>query len=309
MKKDARHRDRNLIGLDELRAFLQEHKRRNYSPKTLDIFRWSLEDFLSFSAAVGITRLQDVTAETLEAYRRHMVDRGLSERSVDLYLRSVRQLFRFMEETGRVFANPAASLVLPRIHRHLEPVPTPTEMRKLLAAPDVTKPNGVRDRAILEVAYSTGVRLGELHRMSVFDPDYDQGIIRVTGKGRKERTLPLGKQALFWLRRYVKENRSKLLKAGDADETALWINKDGGKLSAIRLQQVARDYAKAAGVATPMSLHAIRRACATHMLANDAHPVQLQMLLGHSSLRTLGQYLKVTIRDIKKAHRRSKPGR
>lgn len=309
MEKHDAHTDRNLIGLDELRAFLQEHKRRNYSPKTLEIFRRSLEDFLSFSAAAGLTRLQDVTAETLEAYRRRMVERNLSERSVDLYLRSVRQLFRFLEETGRVFTNPAAGLVLPRIHRHLEPVPTPAEMRKLLAAPDVTKPNGVRDRAILEVAYSTGVRLGELHRMSVFDPDYDQGLVRVTGKGRKERTLPLGKQALFWLRRYVKENRSKLLKAGDPDETALWINKDGGKLSTIRLQQVARDYAKAAGVTMPMSIHAIRRACATHMLANDAHPVQLQMLLGHSSLRTLGQYLKVTIRDLKKAHRHTNPGR
>lgn len=309
MKKNDAQRDRSLIGLNELRAFLQEHKRRNYSPKTLEIFRWSLEDFLSFSAAAGIIRLQDVTTGTLEDYRRYLVDRQLSERSVDLYLRSVRQLFRFLEETGRVFTNPAEGLVLPRIHRHLQPVPTQDEMRKLLAVPDVSKPNGVRDRAILEVAYSTGVRLGELHSMNVFDPDYDQGLVRVTGKGRKERTVPLGKQALFWLRQYVKEHRPKLLKAGDPDETALWINKDGGKLSTIRLQQVARDYAKAAGVETPVSLHAIRRACATHMLQNDAHPVQLQMLLGHSSLRTLGQYLKVTIRDMKKAHAKTKPGR
>lgn len=309
MEKIDAPTDSGLIGLDELQAFLQKHKRRDYSPKTLDIYRRSLREFLSFLAASGLLRVQDATAETLEDYRRHLVRREFAERSVDTYLRSVRQFFRFLEDTGRVFVNPAAGLVLPRIHRHLQPVPTPAEMRKLLAAPDVTKSSGVRDRAILEVAYSTGVRLGELHRMNVVDPDYDQGLVRVTGKGRKERTLPLGKQALFWLRQYVKEQRPRLLKRGDPDETALWINKDGGKLSTIRLQQIARDYAKAAGVRTRVSPHAIRRACATHMLQNDAHPVQLQMLLGHSTLRTLSQYLKVTIRDLKKAHRHTNPGR
>ena len=147
-----------LIGLDEQRAFLQEHKRRDYSPKTLDIYRRSLQEFLSFLAACGLLRVQDATAETLEGYRRHLVERDLAERTVDTFLRSVRQFFRFLEETGRVFDNPAAGLVLPRIHRHLQPVPTQAEMRKLRPRRrDQTQRRP--DRAILEVAYSTGVRL------------------------------------------------------------------------------------------------------------------------------------------------------
>ena len=190
----------------------------------------------------------------------------------------------------------------------MQPVPTEAEMKKLLSLPDVLTPVGMRNRAMLEVMYSTGVRRGELLGMTLFDPDYDRGTVRVCGKGRKDRMLPLGKHALHWLRQYTREARPKMVK-DQIDVRALWVSKDGDPLSGIRVDQMIRQHVARAGIKKRISAHSIRRACATHMLAHGAHPVQIQMLLGHSSLQTLSQYLQVGIRDMMKTHYQTRPGK
>jgi len=309
--KPHRRRNREPLrgpGAAQVGEFLATLRRRNYSDTTIEHYRGGLKDLLAFLAARGCARLQDVTAEDLDAYRLHLDGRPLKVRTIEHYLRSARLFFGHLAETQQLFMNPARDLALPRVPRDLQPVPTEPEIERLLAQPDVATAYGVRDRAILEVLYSTAMRLAELVGLSLFDPDLDRGTVRVLGKGRKERTVPLGSLAVEWLKPYLAEVRPKL-QTVHRNQTALWLGKGGAPLGRVRVQQMLRDYAAAAGISTPISPHTIRRACATHMLARGAHPVQVQMLLGHASLRSLSQYLRVTVSDLKQAHRATNPGR
>ncbi|MCP4124617.1 MAG: tyrosine-type recombinase/integrase, partial [Bacteroidetes bacterium] len=191
--------------------------------------------------------------------------------------------------------------------RGLRPVPTEEELEQLLAVPDVSGPVGLRDRAILEVAYGCGLRRSELAGLSILDPDIKNGSLRVSGKGNKERIVPLGRQAVKWLKMYLHQARPKLLK-GDPDDKGLWISTRGRKMDGAAIRQQLKRYADKSGIETPTDLHSLRRACATHMLRNGAHPVDIGMLLGHSNLKTLSQYLSVTISDLRKMHKNTKLG-
>jgi len=165
----------------------------------------------------------------------------------------------------------------------------------------------VRDRALIETAYATGARREELARLTVLDVDLDNQRLRVLGKGSKERVLPLGKQAVQWLQRYIRESRQKLLKE-KLDEPALWIDLHGKPLAYEAFQQILTRHSYAAAIRPAISAHALRRACATHMLKNGAHPLQLQMLLGHATLKTLSQYLRLTVVELQQTHQQSNPG-
>ena len=280
---------------------------RHFSPRSVELYRVVLEDFRTCLAERGQDRVPDIVAEDLEAYRLALVQREFAPSSLEVYLRTVRQFFGWLEQQQRLFVNPAAGLLIPRPPRKLLPAPTEEQMKKLLAQPNVATPCGLRDRAWLETAYATGARREELIRLTIFDPDLDHQRLRVLGKGKKERVLPLGQHATQWLRRYLTDARRQLLK-DNPDELALWLNLVGKPLDYGALQQILRRHSLAAGFAAPISAHALRRACATHMLCHGAHPLQLQLLLGHATLGTLGQYLRLTIVELQATHRQSKPG-
>ena len=178
-------------------------------------------------------------------------------------------------------------------------------MQALLDAPDVRMARGLRTRAILEVAYGTGARLEELSRMKLGDLDLANGTVRILGKGSRERVVPLGRGAIEWVRRYAAEARGRHAEGASA---ALWL-KDGGRpLGSQGISRSIQVCVRKAGVTTPTTPHAIRRACATHMLRRGAHPVQLQMLLGHASLRHLSAYLRVSFHEMHAVHQRSRLG-
>lgn len=147
------------IGAEEANTFFDHLRRKNYTLSSRTHYRCGIKDFLFYLAAHGFERLQDITEEDLDAYRLHLVDRNLKPRSMDGYLCCVRLWFRHLEQTGQLFINPARHLVLPRVKRDLQPVPDEKEIKTLLAQPDLSKPSGIRDRAFLETAYSTGMRL------------------------------------------------------------------------------------------------------------------------------------------------------
>lgn len=298
-------------GGDEIAApvadYLAWARSRKYSEQTLRQYDYALRTFAVHLAACAVPRFQDVTRQTVEDYHRRLLDNGLSLGSRENLMRAVRKFFRWLETTGKVFADPTADVRMPKRTPGLLLVPTEEEMRKLLAQPDVTKPIGIRDRTLMEVAYGCGLRRSELAGLTIFDPDVQQGTLRVLGKGQKERVVPLGRQAVRWLRQYLKDGRPKLVK-DRLDEEALWIAQTRGRLDGAAIRQQVRGYVQQAGIRTPMNLHSLRKACATHMLRNGAHPVQIQMLLGHANLSHLSQYLSVTITDMKKTHSRSKPG-
>jgi integrase/recombinase XerD len=223
-------------------------------------------------------------------------------------MRAVRNLFNWMEDTQAIFTNPADRMVVPNPGRKLMPVPTEAEIKRLLARPNVTTPVGIRDRAIIETGYCCGLRREELASLTIFDPDLDTASLRVMGKGRKERALPLGRHALHWLKQYMLQARPKL--AGERlDIDALWLKPGGKALSSAGLSIRIKHYAREAKLKRSITPHSLRRACATHMLHHGAHPVQIQMLLGHANMQHLSQYLRLTITDIKKIHAQSSPGK
>jgi integrase/recombinase XerD len=290
-------------------AYVRHLKGKRYEPGTLDKRLYAVRCLFSWIELQSVPpELQDITAADMEKYQVYTRKRGIAGSTADALIADAKKFFQFLESSGRVFLNPMERTVINWTPRRIKHVPSEADMRKLLAAVDTTAPNGIRDRALLEVMYSTGARLGEVLRMTIFDPDAERGTVRVFGKGKKERMLPLGKHAVLWLKQYLKATRPKL--QGDRIEvTALWIGKTGAPLKQSRVDQIVKAAVDAAGLTRSISSHAIRRACATHMLRGGAHPVQIQMLLGHSNLNSLSQYLQVTISDLHKMHAASKPGR
>ena len=186
------------------------------------------------------------------------------------------------------------------------PVPSEEEVRRLLGQPDITTPVGMRDRALLETAYGTGARLKELVGLTLDRVVLADQTVRLMGKGSKERLVPLGGPAAEWLGRYLAEARPKLLRVSTSDQ--LWISLRGDPLGYGGVIAVVRLHARASGMAHPISPHALRRACVTHMLRRGASPAVLQEMLGHASLGSLSQYLQVAIRDIKDMHAHTRPG-
>jgi len=307
MEKTCDHnRSQSVAAAEPYRSFLDALRQRRQSENTLQSAGFAFAHLSEFLKAEG-KGLPDVAINDLDRFRRSLADRGLALMSADLILRHVRRFFRWLAETGRIFLDPAALWSLPKPDRPVMDVPTEEQVAALLAQPDITRARGIRDRALIETAYSTGARLEELCRMTIFDPDFDRGLLRVMGKGQKERMLPLGKQAVHWLRQYIRDARPKLTKGG-LNEERLWLGRDGRPISGPGIRMMLREHARAAGF-SPISPHALRRACATHMLQHGAHPVQIQLLLGHADLTTLSQYLRLTIRDIRRMHAASKPGR
>ncbi|HCE42368.1 MAG TPA: hypothetical protein DET40_02325 [Lentisphaeria bacterium] len=297
-------------------GFLSKMKDRNYSYATVETYRRPVIFFLAHMRKSRIGRIQDVTEGDIMKYRGHLVERKLSANTVDLYLRSVKLFFRHLEREGIVFINPAEGLQMPKPGRKLQPVPSVGEMEKLISSIDTSTAIGIRDRAMIETAYSTGMRLGELRSLDTGSVDMAQGLVRVLGKGSKERVVPIGKQAVSWIAEYLKKRPSQGAEGDERGAAAfclhrppLWVTSSGKGLSRVALQKMLDSRWRKADVHTRISFHAIRRACATHMLRNGAHPVELQLLLGHSEMRTLSHYLRTTITDIKKMHDNTRLGK
>jgi integrase/recombinase XerD len=177
-------------------------------------------------------------------------------------------------------------------------------MKRLLEAPDVSRVNGVRDRAILEVFYSAALRLSELARLEVRDVDFGRGLVAVrAGKGGKSRMAPLGEEAVGWLRRYLREARPRW--SGRCD--TLFLGQTGLPLSPHWLQVKIRRLGQKAGIDKPVTAHTLRRTCATHLLASGASPWAVKELLGHADLSTLGRYVSLSLHDLRKVHEETHP--
>jgi len=283
--------------------FCQELQVRKYSPCSIASYRHSLEDFIS---TVGKDDPRAITSADLELYRTRLVERGWKVSSILTYFQAVKLFTRYLEERQLIFTDPTAGL--PVLHKPniMQPVPSEEEMRIVLEQPDTRKPLGLRDRAWLETVYSTGVRRRELLDMTVPAVDLAAGKVRVMGKGQRERVVPLGQSAVHWLRKYLEEVRSKLATPASGD--ILWIGNGGQPLSYGMVDVLLGAYCRKAGIVHRIGLHAIRRACVTHMLHRGASPVTLQLLLGHTDLTHLSQYLKVAISDLKAIHAQSRVG-
>jgi len=286
---------------------------RNYSEATGRNRAHYVGDFVKWSHERGLSRPSEVTKPVLESYQRWLFHyrkadgKPLSVPSQLQRLLPVRAWFKWLCRQNHLQANPAADLDLPRAEKRLpKHILNAAEAERVLAVPDVRDPLGLRDRAILEVIYSTGIRRMEVVNLKLHGLDAERGTVMVRqGKGKKDRMIAMGARAFAWVARYVEEARGKLL-AGPDDGTVFLTNL-GEAFEPGRLTQLVRDYIDAAGTGKRGSCHLFRHTCATLMLEGGADIRFIQQQLGHAELSTTQIYTQVSIRMLKEVHTRTHP--
>jgi len=298
---------------EPVRAFLEGMTHTNYTVSSIVHYGESLHCFHLFLEDQGHEeRFQDMDVRLIEKYRLWMFNKHLAETTVDHRLRAVKALFMYLEKQGELFENPFHNIEMHRPERKLLQVLSESEIKQLLRAPDCSTAIGLIDSTILEILYGTGIRKFELLKLTIFDVDIDKQTLRVVGKWRRERILPIGKHAARYVELYLKNARPKLVNRADPDAEYLFLSalpKAKDKHRPDPDSKFFKKYANIAKMKKPVSCHTLRRSCATHMLSNGAHPLMVAEMLGHSSLRNLSQYLQVSITDLIKSHGQCKVGK
>jgi len=274
-------------------------------------------DLMQFNAwceerQIGTPR--ELSMPILERYRRHLFyhrkanGEPLSPNSQMRYLMRIKQWCRWLVRGGHLPSNPAADLEMPRTpRRQLPQVLSREEVEQILAQPDVSTALGLRDRMLLEVLYSTGIRRMELANLDLFDVSFPQHTVFVRqGKGRKDRVVPIGERGLAWVRKYLDEARPAL--TGDTSERALLLSADGTRIDIDAISRIVRRYIRQAGVDKPGAAHLFRHAAATFMLENGADLRYIQEMLGHAEISTTQLYTHVSIGKLKAIHAATHPG-
>ena len=274
------------------------------SANTLDAYRRDLEGVSRWLDTRG-SRLAGVTRADLRKYLAHLENKGTPPRTVARLLSTLRRFYRYLLREGRIKEDPTALIDSPKLGRSLPKSLTEEQVVKLLQAPDVNKPLGLRDRAMLETLYATGLRVSELVGLSLSQLSLSQGVVRVVGKGDKERLVPLGEEALSWLNRYLSETRTELIRGRATD--ALFVTARGGPMTRQAFWHNIKRYARSADIQASLSPHTLRHAFATHLLNHGADLRVVQMLLGHSDLSTTQIYTHVARERLKELHARHHP--
>jgi integrase/recombinase XerD len=290
--------------------FLEALKVRRFSPATIKTRHSSLTVFFGYVTSQGMADVRDVSRQTVRDYQLWLQGRGLAVATVQVHLQTLRRFFEHLESTDVILVNPCAGITLPKLASRLpKTVLTQGEARALLDAPDTQTKTGIRDKAVLEMFYSTGIRLAEMTRLTIHDADYKNGFVRVTkGKGGKDRVVPLGRKACDYVREYLQKVRSEWSKAS-RDERALWLSskQPHGPLTSQTIAVMVKRYGREAGLAKRVTPHVWRHTCATHLVADGANIAYVQRLLGHRSLRTTQIYTRTTIAEIKATHAKAHP--
>lgn len=250
--------------------------------------------------------LADLTQADLAEFFGSLRDRGLSARSQARHVFSARGFFRFLLREGLAARDPTEHLRPPKSFKALPRALRASQVEALLAAPDVKTPLGVRDRAVLELMYATGLRASEVTGLETALLDLDLGVARVMGKGRKERLVPLGRKARDWVRRYLAEVRPALA-AGARPAPFLFLSSRGGRLSPAGLWGLVRRHGVRAGVEKVLTPHVLRHSFATHLLEHGADLRALQTMLGHADISTTQIYTHVTRERLRQVYDRFHP--
>ncbi|SAK88256.1 site-specific tyrosine recombinase XerD [Caballeronia calidae] len=273
-----------------------------------------LERFVQWCDVRGLNQPEEITRAVLEAYQRHLYlyrkkdGKPLSIRSQESMLAPLRGFCRWLARERYVQYNAASELVLPRAPKLLPRVVlSVTQVERLMAQPDVSELTGARDRAMLEVLYSTGMRRMELMNLTLSDIDLEGRTVMVRqGKGRRDRYIPMGERACYWVERYLDEIRSMLIVR--QEDWTLFLTDYGEPYSGNRLTDFVKRYMELAGIRDG-ACHALRHACATHMLENGADVRFIQALLGHADLSSTQIYTQVAIGKLKEIHAATHPAR
>jgi integrase/recombinase XerD len=275
--------------IDSYVSYLRDVRR--LSANTIESYARDLAALGEF-ADTRNQRVEALTRRDLEGFVRSLMTRGLSPRSVARTVACVRGFFRFLALERKLEESPAADLAAPRAWPALPKFLDLDEVDRLLAQPDPSTPRGLRDKALLEVLYASGMRVSELVAVKPGDLNLDEGYLTCIGKGDKQRIVPIGQDAANWLRRYLRDGRSALLHKRPSPW--LFVNaRDGGPLSRVGFWKILKAYGVKAGITREISPHVLRHSFATHLLERGADLRAIQMMLGHADLSTTQIYTHV----------------
>ena len=304
----------------ELEVRLREYSRwmlyQNYSTITVNNNTYILSKFITWCHERGILRPQEMTREILEHYQgkitRYRKPDGEPYNVSYLIkiLSALRGFFGWLAKKRYILYNPASELELPRMDRHLpRNIMSEAEVEAVIMQVDLSSPLGLRDRAMLEVLYSTGLRRFELRRLACKDLFMDTGVLMVReGKGRKDRMVPIGERALAWVEKYRVDLRPRLVSKHDNDEGILFLSYRGKSLSLNNINRIVTTYIRNSGIEKEGSCHMFRHTIATLMLENGADIRYIQQILGHTSLESTQIYTHVSIKKLKEVHEKTHPG-
>ncbi len=287
----------------------------NYSDRTIEIRRINLTRFIYWCDERGLDKPQDVTKPILERYRRYLYyyrkkdgkPLGLSTQSQRL--QPIKAFFKWLCKENHILYNPASELEMPRQHRRLpKHILSIDEVESILNQASSHGDLGIRDRAIIETLYSTGIRRMEAINLKLYDIDINNGTLMVRlGKGQKDRMVPIGERACAWITKYIEDIRPTI--AMSPDEGVLFLTEYGEAMIKNRLSDRVKKHMEAAGINKEGACHLFRHSMATHMLDNGADIRFIQAILGHSTLSTTEIYTQVSIRQLKEIHKATHPAK
>lgn len=291
--------------IDAFLAYLAHE--RGASPHTLKAYAEDLGQWAQWAEEQCISDVGQADTVQLRAYLGALHEKRLARASRARKIASLRSFFAFLARRGVLPRSPAVGLRTVKRERRLPKFLRDDQVEALLAAPDLATPLGLRDRALLETLYASGMRAGELVSLSITDVDFDEGIVRVIGKGDKERITLLGRQAVLALNRYLRRGRPVLADKAPQDTGALFVNRYGGRLSDRSVRRLFDRYCHAASGMLKVTPHTLRHTFATHLLAGGADLRLVQELLGHASLATTQMYTHVTTERLQTVYQKAHP--
>lgn len=296
-----------------MNQFLTSLKARNYSDATVEHYGYYIENFIQWCEQRSLHKPNEITKPIVERYQRHLFhfrdknQKPLSFRVQSFRLIAIRMFFKWLTKQNVILYNPAGDIELPRKQKSLpKHVLTPQEADTVINQTDIHDTLGLRDRAIMETLYSTGMRRNELIHLSLYHLDPERGTVLIQqGKGGKDRYVPIGERALLWIDKYLTESRPKL--AVEPDEGILFLSNMGDKFTPHRLTQLVGHYVKQAELTKKGACHLFRHTMATLMLENGADVRYIQHILGHEKISTTEIYTHVSIHKLKSVHSRTHP--
>jgi len=278
---------------------------KGLSRNTVEAYSHGLNRFLNYLENRGRKEVRDVSKADLREFLLVLKRQGLSSKTLMRNLVSIRVFLRFLAEEGILNSNPAEEIESPKVSRTLPEILSFDEVDHLLAQPDTTGPRGLRDRAMLEMLYATGMRVSELVQLQVHHLHLEAGYVLLYGKGSKERIVPMGEEAMRWTQDYMNHSRQSLLK--QKDTPFLFVSRSGRPMSRQQFWKIIKAYGRKAGIQKRITPHLLRHSFASHLLERGADLRSVQLMLGHVDISTTQIYTHVTGERLKKIHQRYHP--
>ena len=272
------------------------------SKNTLSAYRSDMTRFARYLDGKQLLQVEQADIQKFLALL--LAEKTMSSSSARI-LSTLRRFYRYQIRQNQISTDPSAQVLSPKQGRPLPKTMSETQVADLLNAPDFKTPLGLRDRAMLETLYATGLRVSELVKLSLLEANLDVGLVRIVGKGNKERLVPLGEEAVGWLSRYLEASRPELLKQKISD--AMFVTARGGTMSRQAFWYLIKKHAQRAGINQPLSPHTLRHAFATHLINHGADLRSVQMLLGHADLSTTQIYTHIARERLQSLHEQHHP--